>query len=61
MIIEQRVVLVSGSNHGDYEGFLCLLRGRSRKTTLVDCAWLMDPHFVLVVRHPIEGLVCDAN
>jgi hypothetical protein len=60
-IVEQRKVLVSGSDRGDCEGFLCFPYGRSQKASLVDCAWLMDPHLVFVVRHPIEGLMCDAN
>jgi hypothetical protein len=25
------------------------------KGTLVDCSWLLDPHFVLVMWHPIAG------
>jgi hypothetical protein len=29
--------------------------GGAPKATLVDCAWLVDPHFVLVVWHPIVG------
>jgi hypothetical protein len=49
------VVFVSGSDHGDYKGFLSLSRGRSRKASLVDCSWLVDPHFMLVVRHPVAG------
>ena len=35
--------------------------GGASKVTLVDCAWLVDPHLVLVVRHLVAGLVCDAN
>jgi hypothetical protein len=54
-IVERRVVIVSGSDHGDCDGFLSLPRGRSRKASLVDCSWLMDSHLVLVVRHPIAG------
>jgi hypothetical protein len=54
-------VIVSSFDCGDYEGFLSLPRGRSRKASLVDCAWLMDPHLMLVVRHPVVGLACDAN
>jgi hypothetical protein len=40
---------------GGFEGVLCLLRGRSRKATLVDCSWLVDPHLMLVVRHSVAG------
>jgi hypothetical protein len=29
--------------------------GREPKDTLVDCSWLVDPHLVLVVWHPIAG------
>ena len=29
--------------------------GDHEKTTLVDYAWLVDPHLVLVVRHPVAG------
>jgi hypothetical protein len=48
-------MIVSDSDRGDCEGFLCLPRRRSRKATLVDCSWLVDPHLVLVVRHPVAG------
>jgi hypothetical protein len=54
-------VIVFGSDHGDCEGFLSLPHGRSRKASLVDYAWLVDPHLVLVVRHLVAGLACDAN
>jgi hypothetical protein len=54
-------VIVSGSDHGDCAGFLSLPRGRSRKASLVDYAWLVDPHLVLVMRHPVVGLARDAN
>jgi hypothetical protein len=54
-------VLVSGSDRSDCEGFLSLPRERSQKASLVNCAWLVDPHLVLVVRHPVAGLVCDVN
>ena len=54
-IVERRVVFISGSDHGDCEGFLSLPHGRSRKASLVDCLWLVDPHLVLVVRHMIAG------
>jgi hypothetical protein len=54
-------VIVFGSDHGDCEGFLSLFRRRSQKTSLVDYAWLVDPHLVLVVRHLVMGLACDAN
>jgi hypothetical protein len=54
-------VLVSGFDRGDSEGFLSLPHGRSQKASLVDCAWLVDPHLVLVVRHPVAGLACDVN
>ena len=33
----------------------CAFPGGAPKATLVDCAWLVDPHLVLVVRHPIVG------
>ena len=59
-IIERRLVIVSGSDHGDCEGFLTFPRRRAKRYSsklLVAC----DPHLVLVVRHPIEGLACDAN
>ena len=39
-IIEQRLVIVSGSDHGDYEGFLTF-SGREPKGTLVNCSRLM--------------------
>jgi hypothetical protein len=48
-------MLVSGFDRGDCEGFLSLPLGRSRKTFLLDCAWLVDPHLVLFVRHPVAG------
>ena len=35
--------------------------GDEPKGTLVDCSWLVDPHLVLVVQHPVVGLACDAN
>ena len=35
--------------------------GGASKATLVDCAWLVDLYLVLVVRHPITDLACDAN
>ena len=53
-IIEQRLVIVSGFDRGDCEGFLTFL-GWRQKGTLVDCSWLMDPHLVLVVQHPVVG------
>jgi hypothetical protein len=40
-IVERRLVIVSGSDRGDCEGFLSLSRGRSRKASLVDCSWLV--------------------
>ena len=55
------VVIVSGSDRGDCVGFLTFLRRRAKRYSsglLVACC---DPHLVLVVRHPIEGLACDAN
>jgi hypothetical protein len=54
-------VIVSGSDRGGCEGFLSLPRGSSRKASLVDCTWLVDPHLVFVVRHPVAGFACDAN
>jgi hypothetical protein len=51
-IVERRKVLVSRSDRGDCEGFLTFPHGEP-KGTLVDCAWLVDSHLVLVVRHPI--------
>ena len=39
----------------------CAFPGGAPKATLVDYAWLVDPHLVLVVRHPVAGLACDAN
>jgi hypothetical protein len=48
-------VLVSGSDHGDCEGFLSFPRGRSPKASLLDYAWLVDPHLVLVVRLSVAG------
>ena len=53
-------MIVSGPDYCDCEGS-CAFSGRGPKATLVDYAWLVDPHLVLVVWHPIEGLVCDAN
>ena len=31
----------------------CAFPDGAPKTTLVDCAWLVDPHLVLVVRHSV--------
>ena len=39
-IVERRVVILSGSDRGDCEGFLTF-PGRERKGTLVDCSWLV--------------------
>ena len=39
-IVERRVVIVSGFDHGDCEGFLTFPGGES-KGTLVDCSWLV--------------------
>ena len=47
-------MIVSGSDRGDCEEFLTFPGGEP-KGTLVDCSWLVDPHLVLVVRHPIAG------
>ena len=33
----------------------CAFPGGAPMATLVDCAWLVDPHLVLVVQHPIVG------
>ena len=60
-MVERLLVIVAGSDRRHCEGLLCLPCGRSRKATLVDYAWLVDPHLLLVVWHPIEGLACDAN
>ena len=60
-IVEQRVVIVSSSDRGDCEGFLTFPRRRAKRYSsglLVAC---VDPHLVLVVQHPIEGLACEAN
>ena len=40
------IVIVRGS---------CAFPDGAPKTTLVDCAWLVNPHLVLVVRHPVAG------
>jgi hypothetical protein len=40
------IVIVRGS---------CAFPDGVPKTTLVDCAWLMDLHLVLVMRHPVVG------
>jgi hypothetical protein len=45
------IVIVRGS---------CAFPGETPKATLVDCAWLVDAHLVLVVQHPIAGWACDA-
>ena len=60
-IIEWRLVIVFGSDHGDCEGFLTFTWQRAKRYSselLVACVILI---LVLVVRHPIEGLACDAN
>ena len=31
----------------------CAFPDGAPKATLVDCAWLVDPHLVLVVQHPV--------
>ena len=33
----------------------CAFPDGAPKATLVDCAWLVDPHLVFVVWHPIAG------
>ena len=33
----------------------CAFSGGASKATLVDYAWLVDPHLVSVVRHPVAG------
>ena len=33
----------------------CAFPGGALKATLVDCAWLVDPHFVLVVCAALGG------
>ena len=53
-IIERRRVIVSGSDHCDCDGS-CAFPGGVPKATLVDCAWLVDHHLVLFVRHPVAG------
>jgi hypothetical protein len=40
-IIEQRKMIVSGSDRGDYDGFLIFPRWRAKRCTLVDCSWLV--------------------
>ena len=40
------IVIVRGS---------CAFLGGAPKATLVDCAWLVDLHLVLVVRHAVVG------
>ena len=40
------IVIVRGS---------CAFPVEVPKATLVDWTWLMDPHLVLVVRHPVAG------
>ena len=57
------MVIVFGFDRGDCEGFLTFPQWRAKRYSsklLVACG-LCDPHLVLVVRHPIEGLACDAN
>jgi hypothetical protein len=39
-IVEQRKVLVYGSDHGDCEGFLPF-PGEEPKGTILDCSWLV--------------------
>ena len=39
-IVERRVVIVSGSDRGDCEGFLTFLDGEP-KSTQVNCSWLV--------------------
>ena len=60
-IIERRLVIVSGSDRSDCEGFLTFSPVESQKVLLWIARGLCDPHLVLIVRHPIEGLACDAN
>jgi hypothetical protein len=50
-IVERRLVIVRGS--GPFLG------GEPKGTRIA--RGLCDPHLVLVMRHPIEGLACDAN
>ena len=50
----QELVIVLGHHPVIVRGS-CAFPGRAPKATLVDCAWLVDPHLVLVVRHPIVG------
>ena len=60
-IVERRLVIVFGSDRGDYEGFLTFPRWRGKRYSsklLVACVILI---FVLFVWHLIEGLACDAN
>ena len=33
----------------------CAFPSGAPKATLVDCAGLVDPHLMLVVRHPVAG------
>ena len=54
-------MIVSGSHHSDCEEFLTFTPAESQKALQEIARGLCDPHLVLVVRHPIEGLTCDAN
>ena len=47
-------MIVSGSDRVDCEG-LVPSPAESQKVTLVDCSWLVDPHLMLVVWHPVAG------
>ena len=54
-------MIVSGSDRGDCEGFLTFPRRIAKRYYSELLVALCDPHLVLVVRHPIEGLASDAN
>ena len=61
MIVERRVVFVSGSDRGDCEGVLEPSPWEFTKGISSGLLVACGSHLVLVVRHPIEGLASDAN
>ena len=54
-------MIVSGSHRSDCEEFLTFPPMESQKALQEIARGLCDPHLVLVVWHPIEGLACEAN